>query len=206
MKTLLRLVSMSLSASALALLSGGCAMFRASTTELDVDEKRHMTADYDYTDMRVMTQEFADGMMAEFLARQPSPPIMVTAGLENRTSRHEDTKLITDRIRDIILPTGKAQFINEARRADLMKEQGYQAANATPETQARIGRQLGAKFMISGSLAEMESKSPRQVRVSRQQVKYYHMVIEVTDLESGLLVWSKTRDFAREISKPIIGW
>lgn len=206
MKTMTRIWTMAAAAPAVLLLNSGCAMFRASTTELDVDEKRHMSEKYDYTDMRLMTQEFADGMIAEFLSKQPSPPIMVTAGLENRTSRHEDTKLITDRIRDIILPTGKAQFINEARRADLMKEQGFQAANATPETQARIGKQLGAKFMISGSLAEMESTSPRQVRVSRQNVKYYHMVIEVTDLENGLLLWSKTRDFARELSKPIIGW
>ncbi len=189
-----------------ALMLGGCAMFRADVSDVNVDQTKHMGAHYDYSDMRAMTQDFADSMVSEFLAKQPSPPIMVTAGLENRTSKHEDTKLITDRVRDLILPTGKAQFINEARRADLMKEQGYQAANATPETQAKIGRQLGAKYMISGSLAEMESKSPRQVRVSSQQIMYYHMVIEVTDLETGLLVWSKPRDFAREISKPIIGW
>lgn len=181
-------------------------MFRASVSEVDVDQTRHMGASYDYSDMRAMTQEFADSMVSEFLSKQPTPPIMMTAGLENRTTRHEDTKLITDRVRDMILPTGKAQFINESRRQDLLKEQGYAAANATPETQAKIGRQLGAKYMISGSLAEMESKSPRQVRVSRQEVKYYHMVLEVTDLETGLLVWSKPRDFAREISKPIIGW
>lgn len=189
-----------------AMLFSGCAAFRASVSEVDVDQTRHMGASYDYSDMRAMTQEFADSLVSEFLAKQPTPPIMMTAGLENRTTRHEDTKLITDRVRDLILPTGKAQFINEARRQDLLKEQGYAAANATPETQARIGRQLGAKYMISGSLAEMESNSPKQVRVSRQEVKYYHMVLEVTDLESGLLVWSRPRDFAREISKPIIGW
>ena len=205
MKTMFRLMTMAAVAPA-ALLLGGCAMFRADVTDVNVDQTKHMGASYDYSDMRAMTQDFADGLLSEFLARQPAPPIMVTAGLENRTTKHEDTKLITDRIRDIILPTGKAQFINESRRADLLKEQGYQAANATPDTQAKIGRQLGAKYMISGSLAEMESSSPRQVRVSKQDVKYYHMVIEVTDLESGLLVWSRTKDFAREISKPIIGW
>ena len=205
MKTTMRFFAAAAAVPAV-LVIGGCAAFRADVQDVNVDQTKHMNATYDYSDMRAMTQEFADGLVNEFLARQPTPPIMVTAGLENRTTKHEDTKLITDSIRDKILPTGKAQFINEARRADLLKEQGYQAANTTPETQAKIGRQLGAKYMISGSLAEMESKSPNQVRVSRQEVKYYHMVIEVTDLESGLLVWSKTRDFAREISKPIIGW
>lgn len=205
MKTILQRL-MFLAAIPAVFMTGGCAAFRANVQEVNVDQTRHMGASYDYSDMRKMTQEFADAMIAEFLSKQPSPPIMVTAGLENRTDRHEDTKLITDRIRDLVMPSGKALFVNEARRADLMKEQGYQAANATPETQAKIGRQLGAKFMISGSLAEMQSNSPRQVRVSKQEIKYYHMTIEVTDLESGLLVWSKPADFAREISKPLIGW
>lgn len=205
MKTMLKILAM-VAAVPVLLTTGGCAMFRASVSDVNLDQHKSMTADYDFADMRVMTKEFADAMVNDFLVRQKSPPIMMTAGLENRTSRHEDTKLITDRVRDLVLPSGRAQFVNEARRADLMKEQGYQAANATPETMTRIGRQLGAKYMISGSLAEMESKSPRQVRVSRQEVKYYNITIEVTDLETGLLVWSKQREFAREISKPIIGW
>lgn len=191
---------------AVAMLSG-CAAFRASTTEVDVNETRHMGADYDYSDMRKIAEGVAGELAAsEFLGRHESPPIFMTAGVENRTSNYVDTKGLTDKVRTMLFKTGKAQFVNEARRENLLKEQGYSAANATPETQVAVGKQLGAKYMISGSLMEMKDESARQVRVSKQKLNYYKLTFEVTDLETGLLTWTTEKEFARQASLPIIGW
>lgn len=198
--------SVSLVAAALAL-STGCAAFRASTTDVDVNQPKHMSQNYDYTDMRNITQGVVDEIGASpFLSNQPQPPIMMVAGVQNRTSRYVDTKALTDKIRTSLIQSGKAQFVNEARREELLKEQGYQAAHATPATQAAVGRQLGAKYMVSGSLIEMESSSPRQVRVSKQKLSYYKLTVEVTDLESGLITWTTEKEFARQASLPLIGW
>lgn len=204
MRTAMRLTALAMVPAALLL--DGCAAFRASTHDVDVNDTKHFGASYDYSDMRMITEEMGGRVVGEFLGKQPAAPIMMVAGIENRTTKHIDTKNITDRIRDIVFKSGKAQFVNEARRADLLKEQGYQAANATPETQARVGRQLGAKYMLSGSLVEMESQSPRQVRVSKQELKYYKLTFEVTDLETGLLAWTGEKEFARQASLPLIGW
>lgn len=186
----------------------GCAAFRASTTDVDVEGKDHMrSADYDFTDMRTITERIVAQMESSaFLNDQPTPPVMMIAGVQNRTSRYVDTKALTDRIRSLLLKSGKVQFVNEARREDLLREQGYQAANATPETMAAVGRQIGARYMISGSLVEMKQESPRQVRVSRQILKYYQLTFEITDLESGLIVWMTEEEFARQESLPLIGW
>ena len=198
-------VSACLMATAVAL-SSGCAMFRAQTTEIDVNRKDHMKANYDFVDMREISQSVADEMINSFLASKEPAPIMIIAGVENRTSQYMDTKGLTDRMRNEIMKSGKAQFINEARRADLLKEQGYQAVNATPETQVAIGKQLGAKFMISGSMMEMEQSSPKQVRISKTNEKYYKLTMEITDLETGLLTWTTEREFARAAREPLIGW
>jgi PBP1b-binding outer membrane lipoprotein LpoB len=131
---------------------------------------------------------------------------MMIPGIENRTSQYMDTKALTDRMRTEVFRSGKAQFINEARREDLLKEQGYQAVNATPETQALIGRQLGAKYMITGSMIEMSQRTPRQVRVSKTKEIYYKLTVEITDLETGLLAWTTEREFARAATEPLIGW
>lgn len=186
--------------------TSGCAMFRASTSEVDVNRDSHMKADYDFVDMRKISQSVAEEMINDFLARPGEPPIMMIPGIENRTSQYMDTKALTDRMRTEIFKSGKAQFVNESRRADLLKEQGYQAANVTPETQVNIGRQLGAKYMITGSMIEMSQRSPREVRVSKTKEKYYKLTVEVTDLETGLLAWTTEREFARAASEPLIGW
>jgi uncharacterized protein (TIGR02722 family) len=191
----------------MAMLAGGCAAFRASTADVNVEETRHMGSKYDYSDMRSITQGVVNELLAgPFLAGRDSPPVMMVAGVRNATSRYVDTKSLTDRIRTLLFQSGSVQFVNEARREELLKEQGYQAANATPETQVAVGRQLGARYMLSGSLSEMETTSPRQVRVSKQELTYYKLTIEVTDLESGLLAWTTEKEFARQASLPLIGW
>ena len=191
----------------LAVWTSGCAAFRASTQEVDVTQTKHMDASLDYSDMRNITESLVSDIVGSpFLQKESKPPIMMIAGVQNRTESYVDTKSLTDRMRTLLFQTGKIQFVNEARREDLLKEQGYQAANATPETQVAIGNQLGAKFMISGSLSEMKQTSPRQVRVSKQVLKYYKMTLEVTDLKTGLLVMTTEKEFAREASQPLIGW
>lgn len=193
--------------SALLLAGSGCAMFRGSVAEVDVNQKQHMDADYDYTDMKQMTQGFVNDILAsKFIASAPQPPIVMIAGIQNRTQQFADMKNFTDHVRSILLESGKVRFVNETRRDDLLKEQGYQAANVTPEKQLSIGRQLGAKFMISGSFTEMDQSSPRQVRISKQVVKYYKLTFEVTDLETGELLMAPEKEFARKESQPLIGW
>jgi uncharacterized protein (TIGR02722 family) len=185
----------------------GCAAFRSRTAEVDVDEKRHMGADYDYTDMRTVSASVVDELVASpFMQKESEPPVMMIAGVQNRTSQYVDTKNLTDRVRSMLFQSGRVRFVNETRREELLKEQGYEAANATPETQVAVGRQLGAKYMMSGSLTEMKDESPRQVRVSKTQVNYYKLTYEVTDLTSGEIVWMTEKEFAREARLPLIGW
>lgn len=187
--------------------ASGCAAFRARTTDLDVNKTQHVGSTYDYSDLRNLSQNVADELIASpFLADKSPAPIMVIAGVQNRTARYVDTKGLTDKMRTLLFQSGKVQFVNEARREDLLKEQGYQAANATPETQAAVGKQLGAKYMLSGSLIELQETSQKQVRVSKQEYTYYKLTMEVTDLETGLLAWTTEKEFARQTSKPLIGW
>ena len=44
------------------------------------------------------------------------------------------------------------------------------------------------------------------MRVSRQELNYYKLTVEVTDLESGLIAFTTEKEFARQASKPLIGW
>lgn len=207
MKTSFSRLMVPLAGSALMFLGSGCAMFRASVAEVDVNQKQHMDADYDYSDMKQMTQGFVTDMLAsKFIGGAAQPPVMMIAGIQNRTQQFADMKNFTDHVRTLMLQSGKVRFINEARRDDLLKEQGYQAANVTPEKQLSVGRQLGAKYMISGSFTEMNQTSPKQVRISKQLVKYYKLTFEITDLETSELVWTREQEFARKESQPLIGW
>jgi hypothetical protein len=190
-----------------ALLLTGCAMFRAKVTDVNVNETRHLDNNYDYSDMRKLTEELVNDILAgDFVAKAGKPPILMIPGIENRTKEYVDTKSLTDRVRTLLIQSGKVQFVNEARREALLKEQGYQAANVTPETQVAVGKQIGAQYMVTGSFTQMQSDSIRQARVSKTDINYYKLTVEVTDLQTGLINWTTEKEFAREARTPLIGW
>ena len=193
-------------ASALAF-GAGCSAFHSSVKEVDVNTAKPMDASYDYSDLRWLGNSIGSEIAAAPLINEAArKPILVVMGIQNRTSRHIDTKAITDTIRTVVINSGKANFVNESQRDTLLKEQGYQLANCTPETRTAIGRQLGAQYMLTGSLIEIQKEEPRQIRASKKEEIYYQLTIELTDLETSLIAWTQQKERARGASKPIVGW
>lgn len=185
----------------------GCRAFRASVRDVDVATAKPMDTGYDYSDLRWLGNSVGTDIASwKILEQGGRKPILVVMGIQNRTTRHIDTKAITDTVRTVVINNGKADFVNESQRDTLLKEQGYQLANCTPETRVAIGRQLGARYMLTGSLIEIRKEEPRQVRLSKGEEVYYQLTVEITDLQTGLIAWTTQKERARGATKPIVGW
>jgi len=176
----------------------GCAALRGAVRATDPSKAPAITARYNQEDLLTWGQVAVEAILSyPFPPAGESQPILVNMGIQNRTSTHIDTKL---------MDSGKVRLANATRRDDLLKEQGYQLANCTEQTRVQIGKQLGAKYMLTGSLVEISRQSPRQVRVSKREDVYYQLTVEITDLETGLVVVRKQPDRMRTATRPIIGW
>ncbi|MBA4387413.1 MAG: hypothetical protein C0404_05490 [Verrucomicrobia bacterium] len=186
-------------------LVSGCSMFRASVNDSDPEKAKKLTANYDQQDLLKLSQEMSDKLLADF----PAPgekPVVVEMGIDNATKSHIDTKTMTDTIVTKLMDSKKMDFVDSSRRDTLLREQGYQLANCTPETRAKIGKQLGARFMLTGRLSEIETEQGREVRVSKQRDVYYQLTVEMTDTETGVMKVRKQIQRMRTATKPIIGW
>lgn len=191
------------------LMTGGCAMFRQKVAEGDVNALPTLDARYGAQDLRKLSESIAAKIAGEpQFAEQPGSLVMIVYGIQNRTTTFVDTQAMADRMRILLREKSgsKFQFVNESRRQELLKEQGYQAQQATDESRVAIGRQLGARYMLTGSLIEMQKRTGRQVRVSKTELMYYQLTIEITDLETGIIVWDTQEEFARTAREPLIGW
>jgi hypothetical protein len=187
--------------------SGGCAAFRQSTEDVNVDKSKAYNAKYDYSDMRNMSTEVSDQLLAsELIQKQSAAPILAVFEIENRTTIHIDTQAMTDTMRQKLMASQKIKFVNTARRDALLKEQEYQGKNASEATRVAVSKQLGAKYMLTGSIIEMKKQTGRQVRVSAKEEIYYQLTVEITDLETGIVEFASQVERARKESKPLIGW
>lgn len=184
----------------------GCAAFRVSVDEVDPATSSTLTANYDQRDLLSWTEEMSALILTKFPPPGVTNPILSDFGIQNRTKKHLDTQSIADTITANLLDSGKVQITNTSRRDELLREQGYQLQNATPESRVAIGKQMGAKYMLTGSLTEISNRSGRQVRVSKKEDVFFMLTCEITDLETGLIVFRKKVERMRRARKPIIGW
>jgi len=182
-------------------------MFRIKVSDTDVNKMPEMDARYGPQDLRRLSDEISTEIAnCSILTNQPTSPIMIIYGVQPRTETFVDTQALTDRIKTTLTKTGRVQFVNEARRDQLMKEQGFQAQSATDDTRTAIGKQLGARYMLTGAIVEMRKTTGAQVRVSKTELMYYQLTMDITDLETGIVAWSTEKEFAREMRQPLIGW
>lgn len=185
----------------------GCAAFRASVKEEDPQNASALDAKYDQQDLLSLAEKMADKIVSnKFPPKEMKLPLVAELGIENRTKSHLDTQALANTLTTKLMKQSPMKFVNTRRRDEMLKEQGYQLSNATESTRAKIGRQLGAKYMLTGALVEIEKGSQRQVRVSKKQDVYYQLTIEVTDLETGVIEVQEQVQRLRRASKPIIGW
>ncbi len=192
---------------AVVLLTSGCAAFRQSTAEVNVDNMKHYNQNYDAADLRtlstIMTNKLLDSPL---MASQSASPVMMIEEVFNNTDEHIDTRSLTDQMRVKLLNSGRVRFVNEVRRKAILEEQGFQEKNVTPGQKVAIGKQLGVQYMLTGALAKIAKESGRQVRISKKVFSYYKLTMEANDIETGEIKWIAEHEFARETSKPLIGW
>ena len=183
----------------------GCA---ATTRTIDPDSGLHYDASYDFSDKKEIVKTLTDSLLTSPLVRtEPEKPIVIVYGIANETSEHINTGGVTDDIRLSLLKSGQFRFINREQRDNLLKEADYQYAGfVPPEQRIAEGRQLGADFILSGTLRSIEKKQPKQWRLNKRKLIFYSMNLEMTNLETGEITWADNVEIARESSRPIIGW
>jgi hypothetical protein len=192
---------------AAAVFANGCAAFRISIDEKDPATASSLTAKYDQRDLLTWGD-----LMAKRIISHPFPgpdqknKAIVQLGIENRTRTHIDTKALEDTIITKLLDTQQMKIIDGSLRDKLLKEQNYQLANCDAATKVKIGKQLGARYMLTGSITEIGAESGREVRVSKKEDVFYLLTVEITDLETGTLELRKQEQRLRRASTPIIGW
>ncbi|MEW5692617.1 MAG: hypothetical protein AB1765_04915 [Candidatus Hydrogenedentota bacterium] len=190
----------------LLVLSSGC--FQATIKEKDPDASLHYDAEYDYTDLHQFTVKLSDSLSkSKPISEAKSKPIIVDYGIDNHTSEHIDMKAITDAIRKELIAKDQVDFVNITRRDDINIEADYMySGKVDPSKRIVLGKQLGADYMLTGTMYSIKKKQPKQFRLKRKELNWYKLTLELTNIETSVIEWTDEVEIAREIGKPLIGW
>ena len=128
--------------------------------------------------------------------------IVYTAGVNNRTSEHIDTAGITDSIRTSLLQSGRFRLAATQQGQDDLGEQvrfQQDSGRVDAEKAKEFGKQIGADVVLHGNLRSIEKTKSRNLEDAgaRKDDVYYQFVLELTNIETGEVVWIDQKEIRK---------
>lgn len=128
-------------------------------------------------------------------------PVLFIDGIKNKTSEHIDTESITDTISTKLITTGKFRFIDMTKVESVKKQYDYQTQSGlvSEETSVKVGRQIGADYMLYGNISSIvkRAKSTKDV--------YTKVTLKLMDIETGIIEWQGEKEIRKQDNKTLFG-
>lgn len=111
-------------------------------------------------------------------------PVMAIWPIQNATTEHLEDQMATllSSLETSLVNSGEVQVVSKERQSALAQEIGIQqGAIYDPSSAARLGRQIGAKYFVTGKLMAVDERLQKTRRVQ------YSLFIQIVEVETGVL-------------------
>lgn len=167
----------------------------------DVERENLMNDEFSETDMQKIAKDLVASLTNNpAISNAKKPPIVMVTNLQNKTSEHIDTQNIMDMVRVELMNTGKVGFIDKEARQDIADEYNYQNSGMVGEdTKKGPGGQVGADFIINGRMDSIVQE------VGKDKTVYYKVTLNLTNLKTGVILWSDHKQIRKAFKKKSVG-
>lgn len=189
--------------SLLALLFGcaGTRVDRVATTET-ID----LSGRWNDTDSRLVSEEMiSDALGRPWLTRfkrdkKGKLPTVIVGTVKNRSHEHINVQTFVKDLERALINSGEVEFVaSRGEREELREERKDQASHASEDTAKSEGEEIGADFMLKGTINTIQDK------VSGKSVMFYQVNLELIAIETNRKVWIGEKKIKKLIKKSRIG-
>lgn len=166
----------------------------ASDTSTDLSGK------WNDTDSRLVAEEMVRDMlnrpwMSRFTQSEGRVPVMIVATMRNLSSEHIEMQTFAKDIARELLNSGLVRFVaSRDDRDEVRDERTDQQYHASEESAKRMAREVGADYMLQGSVKTIMDK------VDKTQAKFYQVDMQLIDVETSETVWIGSKEIKKIVS------
>ncbi|MBN2342107.1 MAG: penicillin-binding protein activator LpoB [Deltaproteobacteria bacterium] len=180
----------------------GCGANYVRGDEVDGLDNMAMSTGLDKVDLEKLFDENIDSLMASAVVAKwkemPEPPLVSIFPIANETSEHIRDALdaLLSKVETKLVNSGVALMIDHAQQDTLIAEiRKQQGGEFDQSKSAEVGRQLGAKFFITGKVHSTSEKVDGEKRVQ------YFLFMKVVDIETGAIRWQNEANLTKGLVK-----
>jgi penicillin-binding protein activator len=169
---------------------------------LDESKAVDLSGGWNDTDSRLVSQEMIQDSLSrpwlqEFRGRpNQTRPAVIVGEVRNMSHEHINTQTFTLEMERALINSGKVDFVaTKAERQGIRDERKDQDLNASQDTRSAMGKELGADFMLTGSINTIVDPN------GDTQVLFYQVNMTLISLADNRKVWVGQKDIRKLVTR-----
>jgi len=181
----------------------GCS---TSVERMDTKEVVDISGDWNDTDSRMVSEEMIADVLSRswisnFVSQQGQPPAVIVGEIRNLSHEHINVNTFVGDMERELINSGKVEFVaSSTERSEIREERRDQELHSTQATANPMGREIGADFMLKGSINTIIDKE------GKKSVRYYQIDLTLISMTDNRKVWLGQKKIKKLVKEPGLRW
>ena len=172
-----------------------------TVTRIDADSTVDLSGRWNDTDSRLVAEEMIRNCLNSAWLRNhqtdhSKAPVVIVGAVRNKSMEHIPVETFIKDMERAFINSGEVTVVADAgERIDIRAEREAMQGNVTAATLKEFGREVGADFVLTGTINQIVDQE------EGQKVSYYQTDLELINVESNVKVWLETKKIKKFIGK-----
>ena len=168
-------------------------------TRINPDQQVDLSGRWNDTDSKLVAEEMIQDVTGRpwhnnFKIENDTKPVVIVGYVQNKSSEHIESETFIKDIEREFINSGFVRVVSNSEfREKLREERAEQGEFASPETQAKWGKELGADFMMFGVITAVTDS------YKKEKVVNYKVNLELVSIETNEKVWLGDKEIKKYI-------
>ena len=162
---------------------------RRTVTRVEPNKVIDLSGRWNETDARLcaeslVSQALGGDWLGNFSNEQKRKPVVVVGLVRNNSHEHLDTEIFIKDVEKAFIKSALIRLVQAGeRRNELRGERADQQDFASTETMKKFGKELGADFIMQGTVKSIVDS------YGKEKTTFWQVDLELTNLETNEIVW-----------------
>lgn len=166
------------------------------------DTTTDLSGDWNDTDSRQVSETMIQGLLShrwisEFIRANGHQPAVIVGEIRNLSHEHINVLTFIGDIERALINSGRVQIVaSSSERGEIRDERRDQDLHASEATRNVAGQELGADFMLKGTINTIIDS------IAKKQTRYYQVDLTLISLADNNKVWVDQKKIKKAIKNP----
>jgi uncharacterized protein (TIGR02722 family) len=162
---------------------------KRTVTRVAPDKVIDLSGRWNETDARLASetltnQALGGDWLGNFTNEKQKKPVVIVGMVRNNSHEHMDTEIFTKDMERAFIKSSMIRLVSAGeKRTELRGERADQQDFSSAETMKKFGREVGADFMMQGTVKSIVDG------YGKEKTTFWQIDLELTNIETNEIVW-----------------